>query len=176
MIPKIEKILFVTDLSENAWYSFEYGVNLATLYQAKLNILHVLPDSLPPGYRPMIEGLIGDEFKKRKQDRIDTARSKLIGKEKEAHRIQEAVVDWFQEMLDKKEGLDFSPIIEKTLVKEGEYIEEEVVFEARALKCDLILIGAGHSDLLPKGSRGNKLLRIIRESKLPVFIAPVKGK
>lgn len=174
MIPKIKKILFVTDLSENAWTSFEYAVSLATGYQAKLSILHVLPNALPLGYRPMVEGLVGEEFNKQKQQRMDAARNKLIGKEKEAHKIQHAVVKWFEDMISNAEELDFKPIIEETLVKEGEYIEEEVVLEAKALNCDLILVGANHSDLLPKGSKGNRLLRIIRDSKLPVFIAPGK--
>ena len=45
-LPKIEvkKILYATDLSENARYAFAYALSLANLYHSKLLILHVLPE------------------------------------------------------------------------------------------------------------------------------------
>ena len=45
-LPKVEvkKILYATDLSENARYAFAYAVSLADLYGAKITLLHVLPE------------------------------------------------------------------------------------------------------------------------------------
>ena len=45
-IPKVEvkKILYATDLSENARFAFAYAVSLADLYGAKITLLHVLPE------------------------------------------------------------------------------------------------------------------------------------
>ena len=43
-IPPIKKILYATDLSENARYAFGYAVSLANQYDAKITILHVLED------------------------------------------------------------------------------------------------------------------------------------
>ena len=42
IIPKIKKILYATDLSENARYSFRYAVSLSHQYDASLTIFHVL--------------------------------------------------------------------------------------------------------------------------------------
>lgn len=40
----ISNILYPTDLSENARYAFAYAVSLADMYQAKITILHVMPE------------------------------------------------------------------------------------------------------------------------------------
>ena len=44
MIPKIKKILYATDLSENSAYAFRYAVNSAQQHGAKIHILHVLEE------------------------------------------------------------------------------------------------------------------------------------
>ena len=45
-LPKVEvkKILYATDLSENARYAFAYAVSLADLYHAGITMIHVLPE------------------------------------------------------------------------------------------------------------------------------------
>ena len=46
MIPKINKILYTTDLSLNASYVFRYALNSAEKHNAKIHILHVVqPES-----------------------------------------------------------------------------------------------------------------------------------
>ena len=44
--PKVEvkKILYATDLSENARFAFAYAVSLADLYNAAITIIHLLPE------------------------------------------------------------------------------------------------------------------------------------
>ena len=42
MIPKIKKILYATDLSDNAVYVLRYAVDSAKKHDAKIFILHVL--------------------------------------------------------------------------------------------------------------------------------------
>ena len=42
IIPDIKKILYSTDLSENARYCFGYAASLAHRYDALITILHVL--------------------------------------------------------------------------------------------------------------------------------------
>ena len=41
MIPEIKKILYTTDLSQNARYAFGYAASLANRYDAGITILHV---------------------------------------------------------------------------------------------------------------------------------------
>ena len=44
--PKVDvkKILYATDLSENARYAYAYALSLADLYQAAITIIHILPE------------------------------------------------------------------------------------------------------------------------------------
>ncbi|MEN8190400.1 MAG: universal stress protein [Thermodesulfobacteriota bacterium] len=44
MIPEIKKILFPTDLSENAQLALSYAMDLAEKYDAELTLLYVVPD------------------------------------------------------------------------------------------------------------------------------------
>ena len=46
LVPKVEiqKILYATDLSENARHAFGYAVSLANMYEAQLVILYVESD------------------------------------------------------------------------------------------------------------------------------------
>ena len=46
MIPKINRILYTTDLSLNAAYVFRYALNSAEKHNAKIDVLHVVqPES-----------------------------------------------------------------------------------------------------------------------------------
>jgi nucleotide-binding universal stress UspA family protein len=44
MIPEIKKILYATDLSENARYAFGYAASIANRFGARITILHVLEE------------------------------------------------------------------------------------------------------------------------------------
>ena len=45
-IPRIQKILYATDLSKNSAFAFRYAVNSARKHDASIHILHVV-DSRP---------------------------------------------------------------------------------------------------------------------------------
>ena len=47
MIPEIKKILYATDLSENARHALGYAASLANRYGAGITFLHVLEDKSP---------------------------------------------------------------------------------------------------------------------------------
>jgi nucleotide-binding universal stress UspA family protein len=42
MIPKINKILYATDLSKNSAYAFRYAIKSAEVHDAKIDILNIL--------------------------------------------------------------------------------------------------------------------------------------
>ena len=47
MIPKIKKILYTTDLSDNSAYVFHYALNLAEVHDAEIHVLYVLKYFFP---------------------------------------------------------------------------------------------------------------------------------
>ncbi|MGD9088530.1 MAG: universal stress protein, partial [Desulfobacterales bacterium] len=60
MIPEINKILYATDLSENARYAFSYAASLANRYGAGITILHVL-EEISPTTDNLVVGILGRE-------------------------------------------------------------------------------------------------------------------
>jgi nucleotide-binding universal stress UspA family protein len=59
MIPEIKKILYATDLSENARHAFGYAVSLANRYDAGITVLHVV-EELSSFARSMVEEILGE--------------------------------------------------------------------------------------------------------------------
>ena len=60
MVPKIEKILTATDLSENARYAFGYAASLANRCGAGITVLHILEDT-PRRTHGLVIDIIGKE-------------------------------------------------------------------------------------------------------------------
>ena len=61
-LPKVEvkKILYATDLSENARYAFAYAVSLADLYNASITFIHVMSE-IPDILDKSVIGYISEE-------------------------------------------------------------------------------------------------------------------
>ena len=60
MIPKIQKILYATDLSQNSAYAFRYAINSAKKHDASIIILHVL-EKVPPFAHALVDSQLGQE-------------------------------------------------------------------------------------------------------------------
>ena len=60
MIPQIKRILYATDLSENARYAFGYAADLADKHSAKITIISVL-ESLAPNSESRVKDMVGIE-------------------------------------------------------------------------------------------------------------------
>ncbi|MGD8676287.1 MAG: universal stress protein [Desulfobacterales bacterium] len=60
MIPEINKILYATDLSENARFAFGFAASLAKRYNAQITILHVL-EELSPITMLLIDDIVGEK-------------------------------------------------------------------------------------------------------------------
>ena len=97
-LPKVDvnKILYTTDLSENARYAFAYAVSLANLYDAKIALLHVLPEVSELMDKHIIGYIDADRWEKIKAQHFDEAREALIGKRKD-HLAVKDVLHQFSE-------------------------------------------------------------------------------
>ena len=73
MIPNIKKILYPTDLSENAKHAFSYAADLAQRYDAMITILYVMEDmnyATEFQVRGMLGGKEWDRVKSEKSDQL----------------------------------------------------------------------------------------------------------
>ncbi|MGD2097630.1 MAG: universal stress protein [Desulfobacterales bacterium] len=81
MIPKIQKILYATDLTPNSAHAFRYAVHYANQNDAAIVILHVF-ESMSTAVRAHLEFAFNMEQKKTFNDRIaytlDRIKKRLI--------------------------------------------------------------------------------------------------
>ena len=168
-IPKVEvkKILYATDLSENARHAFAYAVSLANLYGAKISLLHVLP-GVPEIVDSHVLGYISAKrWEKIKAKHFEEAREALTGKKKDRKAIRE-VLDQFSEDT-KAVHEDQSFITEEIIVKRGHPVEE-ITKQAEKRNCDIIVMGTHGHGILEDAMIGSTAQRVIRRSKKPVLV------
>ena len=157
MIPEINKILYATDLSENARYAFGYAASIANRFGASITILHVL-EELSHNATIRLAAMLGEDKWQELQDRnihdvLDTIRTRL-----------EAFCQ------DVSKELEECPyLVDDVIIKQGEPVEM-ILSQAKETGCDLIVMGTHGHGLLADAMMGNTATRVVRRSQLPVFI------
>jgi len=162
----IKRILYATDLSENARYAMAYAVSMANAYCAQIVILHVI-DETPDFVDTHVIGYIGaDEWEEIKKRNIDEAREVLIGKKRDNTMIHE-VLDRFCENL--RPGTDdHEAAMDETVVKRGNPVAQ-ILATAQEKHCDLIVMGTHGRGALVDTMMGSTASRVLRRSKIPVL-------
>ena len=157
MIPEIKKILYTTDLSENARYAFGYAAGIANRFGAGITILHVLEDV--SAYRDsLVINVIGE--KKWKELRA---------------RNEEQVVATLKERLERfcsevSAAMPACPFItDSMLVKIGNPVDE-VLQEAEGGGYDLVVMGAHGHGIIGDAMMGSVSRRVLRRCKKPVLV------
>lgn len=163
MSPKIKKILYATDLSDNSAYAFQYAVDLAHKNDAKIVIFHAI-EPIPPYVRhyvmPFEDESEWEEKIKREQDIT-------------AKRIKERIEDFCKKESQRVPCLD---LILKIIVKTG-YPVEEIIRAAEEEQCDVIVLGTHGKGFLLETFLGSVARSVLDRTRKPVFIIPLpKGE
>ena len=167
ILPKVEvkKILYATDLSENARYAFAYAVSLADLYNAAITILHVLPE-VPELLDQSVIGYISAErWEEIKSQQLEEAKEALIGKRKEHLAVKEALLQFSEDV--KQQGAGFTT--DEIIVVRGNPVEA-IIKNAEERNCELIVMGTHGLGTLADAMLGSTARRVIRRSKTPVLV------
>ena len=168
-IPKVDvkKILYATDLSENARYAFAYAVSLANLYGAKLVMLHVLPE-VPQILDSAVAGYISSgRWEEIKQQHFQEAKDSLIGKRKDHYAIKEVLDQFCADAQKEPETGDFET--DDVIVARGNPVEQ-IVTQAEEKGCDLIVMGTHGHGSLADAMMGSTARRVLRRSRQPVLV------
>ncbi|MCK4517600.1 universal stress protein [Candidatus Babeliales bacterium] len=162
MLPKIQKILYATDLSPNTAYVFRYAINTAIKHDAEIFLLHVI-EEMPASARILIdlelcahEGTHNERTERNGIDYVDKIKKRL-----------EIFVE--KELKDQPEALDRVISIE---VHEG-YSAHEILKKAKELNCDLIIMGSHGKGLISHAFLGSVAERVLKRTKMPVLIVPL---
>ena len=157
MIPEIKKILYTTDLSQNARHAFSYAASLANRYDAGVTILHVLEDVSPT---------------------TDSLVMNIIGKEKWEElrgRNEKEVLDTIKSRLTKfcddvQTELPSCPFItDSIMVKIGSPVDE-ILHEVENTSYDMVGMGAHGQGVLADAIMGSVSRRVVRRCKAPVLV------
>ena len=157
MIPEIKKILYTTDLSENARYAFSYAASLANRYGAGIIILHVL-EHISPYSDSLIINIIGE---KKWNELRDANEQKVLDTIK-------ARLEKFCE--DESSELPDCPFItDDIIVKIGNPVEE-ILEEVESSGCDLVVMGAHGHGIMSEAVIGSTSRRVLRRCIKPVLV------
>jgi nucleotide-binding universal stress UspA family protein len=163
----VKKILYATDLSENARYAFAYAVSLADLYNAGITMIHVLPE-VPALLDQSVIGYISEErWQDIKSQQMDEAKEALIGKKRDHLAIKEALHQFSEDVNQEQEGDGFTTY--DIVVQRGNPVEE-IIRNAEEQNCDLIVMGTHGQGTLENVMLGSTARRVIRRSKVPVLV------
>lgn len=157
MIPEIKKILYTTDLSENARYAFGYAASLANRYDAAITIFHVIED-ISPTSNNLVTNIIGEskweELRGQNENEVlDT--------------IQARLTTFCDEVQAELPSCPF--ITENIRVKIGSPVNE-ILLEAENSGYDMVVMGAHGHSILADTLMGSVTRKVVRRCKTPVLV------
>ncbi len=163
MTPEIKRILYATDLSENARHAFSYAADLARRYDAKITVLYVM-ETLSYQAEAQVRGMMGRE-------RWDQLRSEY--NEKSTEEIKSRINDF----CSRKGGeqLECRLSVDDIRVPTGTP-HVEILKTSKAVSADLIVMGSHGYNLIEGSLIGGTARRIVKESETPVLVVRLPGR
>ncbi len=157
MEPKIDRILYATDLSQNAQYAFRYAVSMAEKYEAKITIVHIV-ERIPDSMNAYIKQVFGaEEWEQKLQE----------NKQRMINEIKSRV----EKVCNEKTGSETVclNLVEETIVKRGVAAHEILGF-ARKLDSDMIILGSHGNRVVMDAFMGNTARKVVQGSPIPVLV------
>jgi len=157
MVPKIKRILYATDLSENARYAFSYAADLAQRYDANMTIVSVM-EILSPFAEKQVQEMMGHEdWDKLKSGHLEYSKQK----------IKERVSDFCKSMEKHIDACDL--MVDDIQIPKG-VPYKEILKAAENVNADMIVMGTHGYNILEDSLIGGTARRIIKDSKIPVLV------
>lgn len=155
MIPKIRKILYTTDLSENSAYAFRYAVKMAEAYDAQITIIYILEKPRFEGEPDSLED-VNKMFADKKTAQLKRIKTRV-----------EAVIQ--RELKDKP---DSQKRIAKIEILEG-HPAAAILQKADKMKADILIMGTHGKGLIAHAFLGSVASQVLQRIRIPVFIIPI---
>jgi len=157
MIPKIQKILYATDLSENAAYAAPYIIKIAEQNSAQVDVLHVLETPVFPSFAEE------EKWEKFYAEQKEKARDKMYRR----------LTQFCQQQL--KGNTNIMLTISSIEVVEGDPAAK-ILQRADELKADMVVMGTHGKGWLAQAFLGSEAQKVLQRIKIPVLIIPLPDK
>ena len=158
MIPEIKKILFATDLSDQSRTSLSWAMAIARKHDAQLLMLNVIEDASLSSLQIHFSE---EEWSDLKQ-RIDNEAKGVM---------QKRLAAFCDEV--KNEMPQCTYVADEIFVRRGNPVEK-IINTAEKQGCDIIVMGTHGTGGLTDTLMGSTARRVLRRSKIPVFVVPVR--
>jgi nucleotide-binding universal stress UspA family protein len=158
MIPKLKKILYVSDIEDGSRPAFRMAVSLAKQYAADIVFLHVItpiPNSVVLTLESTLSADAYSQLQKEGMGNLKAVIDERIG----AFCISEL------------ESLDSQPYIE-SLVLEG-IVHEKIVEVAHKIEANMIVMGTRTHSATKQFFMGSVANKVMRNSDVPVLVVPL---
>jgi nucleotide-binding universal stress UspA family protein len=168
-LPRIgyNKILYVTDLSEEGRIAFPHAASLAHSYNAELTVFHVVESR---EFEKILEGYFNEELWDEIRTRnVDEAREILVKRKRADVSIRDNIQQLCDDSLDDKN----SPYVTYDIAIEIGEPGDLIVEKAQSGGYDLVVIGKRGQGILRGGLMGDTARRVIRHAKVPVMVIPI---
>ena len=160
MIPRIKRILYTTDLSDNSICVFRYAINSAKNHDARIIILHVL-EPLSNTTNAIVNSYLTEEqVEKISEERLAYANDQ----------IRKRLKTFCEEEL--KNDPESADRVESIELCEG-FPAEMILRKADELNCDAIVLGTHGKGFIRNAFLGSTSKRVLRRTRKPVFIIPL---
>ena len=160
MIPQYKRILYATDMSAGAPLVFRHAIAVARAHDARINILHVLPevDAAMVNYVATVMG--ADKLAAAEIDHKDEVSANLLARLKQF--ANEELADHLEDLerIDEIEVLSGHPM-------------PSILAAADRCDADLIVIGSHGKGLLEYALLGQVAHRVVKKSRRPVLVVPL---
>jgi nucleotide-binding universal stress UspA family protein len=161
MVPDIKRILYATDLSENAKYAVRYACSIGYKYDAHVTVLHVVPDVLEEfssGTGINLKKHLGEKKWKELNTSGITAATEAIKK-----RIEKMSAIVMQE-------IPTCPVSQGNVRVEVGHPAKTIVTIAEKEKYDLIIMGTHGHGQFENLMVGSIAEGVIKRSQIPVLV------
>jgi nucleotide-binding universal stress UspA family protein len=162
-IRKVKKILYPTDLSDNANFAFAHAVRMANCCGAKITVLYVL-ENLPPNVLLIMHAFHGrDRWEEMQQSNRDE--------------IFQSIRNRIQAFCDEVSStLPECPFIVDEVIVETGHPVERILHHIDKIPCDLVVMGSRGQGLLKEALLGSTSHRVLRRSPKPVLVVPAPSE
>ena len=160
MLPFYKKILVTTDFTPNSEFAFKHAVMLARRNNAKIYLLHVLPQ-VDSTMRSYVSSVLGE-------NQLEELERSNMGKAKDD---LERSLDAFA----KKELAVFPEDLARFAGAEVEigHPVVKILEVANRLDVDLIVMGTHGKGIIEQAFLGSVAEKVLRKSTRPVFVVPL---
>ncbi|MCP4692198.1 MAG: universal stress protein [Desulfobacterales bacterium] len=157
MLPKINNILYATDMSQNARHAFVYAADVADRHNARITVLNVI-ETLTQGANVMLTDILGEEaWKKHKESARRGLEEKMRG------RLEDFCAEMDSELNECK------LLVDQVVVRHGIPFEE-ILKLADEIEADMIVMGTHGHGVIADALIGGVSRGVIRRSKIPVLV------